>query len=118
MGGGGGGAGRFRFLCHSWEAMGLGVMQVARRTWEWSPTWSEIIGVGGLDPLAATRGAYAGLVHGIVSHPKLKTSIKPATGVPHEPHPPNPRDTFTKTLGAIRLTLVLALIWGSLLALI
>ena len=59
-------------------------MECVGRTWEWSPAWSEIMGIGGFDPLAANRGAYAGLVHGIASHPKSKpkTPAAPATGGP------------------------------------
>ena len=70
--------------------MGHGGIQVAGRTSEWLATWSEIMGVGGLDPSAANRGAYARLVDGIASRPKPKTPSKPAAGGPPQPHPPNP----------------------------
>ena len=65
------------------------------------------MGIGGFDPSAANRGAYAGLVHGIASRPKSKprTPAAPATGGPPQPHPPNPRDAFAKALGAISPTL-------------
>ena len=97
---GGGGAGHFRFLCHCWQAMGT---QSLGRTWEWSPTWSEIMRVGGFDPSAANRGAYAGEVHGIASRPrpKPKTPSQPAAAPPRQPpgrlhqdpggNPPHPR---------------------------
>ena len=50
------GGGRFfRFLCHCWEAMGLGGMQVAGRMWVWSPTLLEVMGVGVFDLAAAPR---------------------------------------------------------------
>ena len=80
-------------------------MQGARRTHEWSPTWSKNMGVGGFDPSAANQGAYARLVHNIASRPKPKTPSKPQPGDPPQPHPPNPRDAFSKALLAIRLTL-------------
>ena len=82
--------------------MGLGGMQVSGRTWEWSPTWSEIMGVGGFD-----RGAYTGLVHGIASRlkPKPNTPSKPAAGGRPQPQLPNPQDAFTKALGPTRPTL-------------
>ena len=58
--------------------------------------------MGGFDPEAANRGAYAGMLHGIAS---LKSKPKPAatsaTGGPPQPHPPNPRDAFAKALGTI-----------------
>ena len=85
--------------------MGLRGMKVAERPRVWSPTWSEIMGVGGFHPSAAHRGAYVGLVHSIASHSKPQTPAKlAAEGAPH-PHPPKPRDAFTKALGAIRPTL-------------
>ena len=73
-----GGAHHFRFFCGCWQAMGLGGMHIAGRTWEWSPTWWEIIGVGGFAPSVANRRAYAGWVHGTASRPKPKTPSKPA----------------------------------------
>ena len=59
------------------------------------------MGVGGFDPSAANREAYAGLVHGVASRPKNKTPSRPggARGPP-QPHSPNSRDTFTKVLRA------------------
>ena len=42
------------------------------------------------------------MVHGIASRPKSKP--KPAAtpaGGPPQPHPPNPRDAFSKALGAV-----------------
>ena len=86
------GAGHFRFVCMCWQAMGLGGIQSVGRTWECPPTWSEITRVGGFDPSAANRGAYAGLVHGIASRPKPKpkTPAAPAARGPPRPHPPQP----------------------------
>ena len=65
------------------------------------------MGVGGCNPSAANRGAYTGLVHGIAPRPKPKpkTPSQPTAGGPPQPHPPNPRDAFTKALGAVRPTL-------------
>ena len=59
-------------------------------------TWSAIMEIGGFDPSAANRVAYAGLMHGISSRPKPKPKVPatPATGGPPHPHPPNPRDAF------------------------
>ena len=59
--------------------------------------------IEGFDPSAANRGAYAGLVHGIASHPKPKPKVPatPATEGALQLHPPNPRDAFAKALGAI-----------------
>ena len=67
-------------------------MQVAGRTWECSPTWSDIMGVGGFDPSAANKGAYASLVHGTASRPKPKpkTPSNPEAGGSPQPHPPQP----------------------------
>ena len=61
------------------------------------------MGIGGIDPSAATRGAYARLVHSIASRPesKAKAPTTPATGGSLQPHPRNPRDAFAKALGAI-----------------
>ena len=57
---------------------------------------------GGLTPEASNRGAYAGVVHGIASRPKSKPKpAATAAGGLRQPHPPNPRDAFAKTLGAI-----------------
>ena len=39
-------------------------MQAVGKTWVWSPTWSEFMGVGNFDLLAADRGAYAAFVGG------------------------------------------------------
>ena len=63
--------------------------------------------IGGFDPSAAERGAYAGLEQGIASGPKSrhKTPAALATGGPPQPHPPTPRDAFTKAPGAISPTL-------------
>ena len=72
------------------------------KAWTWTPTWSALMDMGGFNPEAANRGAYAGLVHGIASRPKSKP--KPAAtpgGGPPQPHPPNLRDAFAKALGAI-----------------
>ena len=82
-------------------------MECVGRTWEWSPAWSEIMGIGGFDSSAAYRGAYAGLVHGIASRPKSKskTPAAPATRRTPQPHPPNPQDVFVKALRAISPTL-------------
>ena len=78
-------------------------MEFAGSTWTWTPTWSALMDMGGFDPAAANRGAYAGLVHGIASRPKSKPKLAatPATGAPPQPHPSNPRDAFAKALGAI-----------------
>ena len=79
-----GGTGHWRFVTMCWQAMGLGGMECVGRTWAWSLTWSEMMGLGGVDPSAANRGAYAGLVHGIASRPKSKPKNPPApaTGGP------------------------------------
>ena len=82
-------------------------MQSVGRTWQWSPTWLGIMHVGCFDPSAANRRAYAGLVHGIASHPKPKpkTPAAPAASGPPQQHPPNPRDAFTTAKRAIRRSL-------------
>ena len=49
--------------------MGVGGIQVARTTREWSPPWWDIMGVGGFDTLPAHRWVYARLVHGIATSP-------------------------------------------------
>ena len=56
-------------IYHNTLPLGLGGMEFAGRTWTWTPTWSVIMEMGGFDPAAANRGAYAGLVHGIASRP-------------------------------------------------
>ena len=86
-----------------WQAMGLGGLECVWKAWEWSPTWPEIMGIGGFDPSRDNRGAYAGWVHGIASRPqsKPKTPAACVTGGPPQPHPSNPRDAFVKALGAI-----------------
>ena len=56
---GGGGASHWRFIAMCWQAMELGGMECVGRTWTWTPTWSEIMGIGRFDPSAANRGAYA-----------------------------------------------------------
>ena len=83
--------------------MELPGMKCVGRMWQ----GSEIMGIGGFDLSAASRGVYAGLVHGIASHPKSKpkTPAAPATGAPPQPHPPNPWDAFAKALGANSPTL-------------
>ena len=90
-----------------WQAMGLGRMQSIGRMWEFSLTWSEIMGVGGFDPSATYQGVHAVLVHGIASRPKPKpkTPAAPATGGPPQLHSPNPRHAFAKSMGAICPTL-------------
>ena len=102
-----GGCGHWRFICMCWQALGRGGMECVGGTWEWSSTSSEIMGIGGFDPWAANRGAYAGLVHGIASRPnsKSKPPATPATRGPLRPHPPNPWDVFAKAQGAISPTL-------------
>ena len=68
-------------------------------------------------------------MHGIASRPKSepKLAATPATGVPPQPHPPNPWDAFAKSLGltppprtskALYVDCVLALIEPTVLALI
>ena len=88
---------------------GAGGTEVARKTWLWSPTWSEVMGVGGIDTAAANRRAYAGVLQGIASSPKPKLQPKlwpkPAGGGTEHPHATNARDAFTKAVGAIRPTL-------------
>ena len=71
-----------------------------------APTWSEVLGVGGFDPGAASRGAYRGLVHGIASHPKPPPAPKAraAPAVQQQQQPYNPRDAFLKALRAIQPT--------------
>ena len=85
-----GGGTHWRFIANCWEALGLGGMEYGGRTW--TPTGSALMDMGGFDPAAANRGAYAGLVHGIASRPKSKPkpAATPATGPPPQPHPPNP----------------------------
>ena len=60
-------------------------------------------GHGGFQPGGGEPGVCAGPVHGIASRPKSKPkpAATPATWGPPQPHPPNPRDAFAKTLGAI-----------------
>ena len=62
---------------------------------------------GGVDPAAANRRAYAGLVHGIASRPKSSPSLRQPSllGAPRSRTPPNSRDAFAKALGAISLAL-------------
>ena len=76
------GAKHFRFICHCWQALGLGGMQAEGRTWACVPPWSEALGVGGFDLGAANRGAYGGLVHGIASCPKPPPTPKPQAAPP------------------------------------
>ena len=70
--------------------------------WTCTQTWSARMHMGGFNPEAANRGAYAGLVDGIASRPnsKPKPGATPVGG-PLQPHPPKPRDAFGKALGAI-----------------
>ena len=85
-----------------WQGLGLGGMEYAGKAWTWTPTWSALLDMGGFNPEAANRGAYAGVVHGIASRPKSKP--KPAAtpaGGPPQLHPPNPRDAFAKARGGI-----------------
>ena len=98
-----GGARHWRFIAMCRQALGLGRMQFARRTLTWTPTRSAIMEMGGFDPAAANRGAYARWVHGIAFRPKSKSKppATPATGTLPQPHPPNPRNAFAKALGAI-----------------
>ena len=86
---------------HVLAGAGTGRMEFAGRTRAWTPTWSAIMEMGGFDPSAANRGAYAGLVHGITSRPKPKPNVPatPATRGPLQPHPPNHRDAVAKALG-------------------
>ena len=77
-----GGAGHWRFIAMGWQAMGLGGMECVGSTWTRTATWSGIVGIGGFDPSAANRGAYAGLVHGIASRPKPKPKAPPTPGLP------------------------------------
>ena len=101
--GGGGGASHWQFSAMCSQALGLGGMVFAGRTSTWTPTRSAIMEMGGFDPSAANRGAYAGLVHGVASRPKPKPKVPatPTTGGPRQSHPPNPPDAFAKALGAI-----------------
>ena len=63
-------------------------MEYGARTWTWTPTWLALMDMGGFDPEAANRGAYAGMVHSIASRPKSKP--KPCNWGPPQPHPPPP----------------------------
>ena len=83
---GGGGQGISGFLCHCWQAMGLRGMRSLGRMWKWTPTWSDIMRLGGIDPSAANGGAHAGLVHGTASWPKPKAKIR--SPQPADPLPP------------------------------
>ena len=67
-------------------------MECVGGTRTWTPPWSEIMGIGGFDPSAPNRGAYAGLLHGITSRPKpkLKAPTTPATEDPRIHIPPTP----------------------------
>ena len=82
-----GGAGPWRFIAMCWQAMELGGMECVGRTWTWTPTWSEIMGIGGFDLSATSEGAYAGLVHGIACRPKSKPKAfaTPAAASPQRP---------------------------------
>ena len=46
----GGISGSFAYVGWPWD---FGGMQSVGTTWEWSPTWSEIMGIPGFDPSAA-----------------------------------------------------------------
>ena len=75
--------------------MGLGGMQVTWRTWEWSLTWSGILGVEGFGPAAANREAYAGMLYGIACCPKGQDtqqarSQRPPAAAAHPPSPGMP----------------------------
>ena len=70
----------------------------------WSPTWWAIMKMGGFDPAAGKQGAYAGLVHGIVSpapSPSPSPPQSPQLEAPPQPNPTNPPEAFAKALGAI-----------------
>ena len=75
-----------------WQALGLGGMEFAGRTLTWTPIWSALMEMGGFDPAAANRGAYAGLVRGIASRPKSKPkpSATPRNWGPPAAAPPQP----------------------------
>ena len=62
-------------------------MQVAGMTWEWSRTWSEIMGMGGFDASAANRGAYAGLMQGIATCPNQMPQHAHSRSTPTSDHP-------------------------------
>ena len=99
----GGGGTHWCFIANCWQGLGLGGMEYGARDWTWTPTSSALTDMGGFDPEAANRGAYAGTVHGIASQPKAKPkpAATPAIGAPPQPHPPNPREAFGKALGAM-----------------
>ena len=80
----------------------MGGVEWVEKAWVWTPTWSALLDFGGFNPEAAHRGVYAGVVHGIASRPKSKSTpaAAPAGGCP-QPHPLNPADAFAKALGAI-----------------
>ena len=97
-----GGGNHWRFIAHCWQGLGLRGVEWVGKAWVWTPTWSALLDFGGFSPEAATRGVYAGVVHGIATRPKPKP--KPAAtpaGGPPQPRPPNPADAFAKALGAI-----------------
>ena len=78
-------------------------MEYGARTWTWTPTWSALMDMGGLDPEAANGGVYAGMVHSIASWPKSKPkpAATPATGGPPQPQPPKtPGTPSPRPLGA------------------
>ena len=98
-----GGASHWRFIAMYWQALGLGGMEFAGSTWTWTPTWMALMEMGGFDPAAANRGAYAGLVHGIPSRPKSKPkpAATPATRPPPAAAPPQPPGYLRQGPGAI-----------------
>ena len=85
------GATKWRFLANCWQALGLGGMEYGGRTWTWMPTWSAPMDIGGFDPAAAKRGAYAGLVQGWPPRPSPNPS-PPQPPQLRQPHnrPPQP----------------------------
>ena len=83
-----------------------GGMEYVGRTCTWTPTWSEIMEIGGFDPSAATGGR---MLNWCTSSPPAPSPSPrfPQSPQPRDPRgriPPTPPDTFTKALGAISLT--------------
>ena len=63
-------------------------------------TGSALLDFGGFNPKAASKGAYAGLVHGIASPPKSKPKAAATPlGAPRSHIPPTPRTPSTRPWG-------------------
>ena len=96
-----GGTTHWRFVANCWQGLGLGGMEYVEKAWTWTPTWSALMDMGGINPAAANQGGVCriGARHRLPAQVQAQARRNPRFGPPRSRTLPTPGTLATRPWG-------------------